>query len=110
MLLFFCMLGAFLVKSPVFMVHSWLPKAHVEAPVSGSMILAGVLLKYGGYGCMLCCFFSVSRGVVGLIIWGGVLCGFMCFRQLDIKSLIAYSSIGHIALCLGGFLSCYSIG
>lgn len=47
------LLGAFLVKSPVFMFHLWLPKAHVEAPVSGSMILAGVLLKFGGYGVIM---------------------------------------------------------
>lgn len=46
-------MGSFLVKSPIFLVHLWLPKAHVEAPVSGSMMLAGVLLKFGGYGAIM---------------------------------------------------------
>lgn len=110
------LLGAFLVKSPVFMVHLWLPKAHVEAPVSGSMILAGVLLKFGGYGCILVfyyfivCRLGTLRFLIRIVLWGGLVCGFMCLRQTDMKSLIAYSSIGHIALCLVGVFSCYRLG
>nr|QDO72159.1 NADH dehydrogenase subunit 4 [Pandalus japonicus] len=101
---------AFLVKLPMFMVHLWLPKAHVEAPVAGSMFLAGVLLKLGGYGLIrvlplfvkVACSFSwvwVSIGVVG-----GVIVSLMCLRQTDIKSLIAYSSVAHMGLVLCGLM------
>nr|YP_010688218.1 NADH dehydrogenase subunit 4 [Pillucina pisidium (Dunker, 1860)]WBR65412.1 NADH dehydrogenase subunit 4 [Pillucina pisidium (Dunker, 1860)] len=110
------LLGSFLVKSPIFLVHLWLPKAHVEAPVSGSMMLAGVLLKFGGYGAILVFYwFSFSSSVfcvcfVVFFLWGGLISGFICVRQVDMKSLIAYSSIGHMSLCLSGVFSCFSIG
>nr|YP_009642898.1 NADH dehydrogenase subunit 4 [Gari elongata]QCQ20462.1 NADH dehydrogenase subunit 4 [Gari elongata] len=105
-----------LVKVPVFSVHGWLPKAHVEAPLSGSMLLAGVLLKLGIYGvCRLTwCLGSPPIGlafsVVVVSLWGGVVCSFLCLCFHDVKSVIAYSSIAHMALSLGGILSFSHLG
>lgn len=110
------LLLVFMVKLPVFGVHRWLPKAHVEAPVSGSMVLAGVLLKFGGCGCVLVFYYFMVRrgGVVDFLIrlglWGGVLCSCICMRQVDLKSLVAYSSVGHISFCFGGVLGCFGVG
>ncbi|YP_009054553.1 NADH dehydrogenase subunit 4 (mitochondrion) [Anabas testudineus] len=104
-----CLL-AFLVKMPLYGVHLWLPKAHVEAPIAGSMVLAAVLLKLGGYGMMrimvmlepltkeLCYPFII------LALWGIVMTGSICLRQTDLKSLIAYSSVSHMGLVTGGIL------
>nr|QXU76337.1 NADH dehydrogenase subunit 4 [Choroterpes yixingensis] len=110
-LLYLMMIMAFLVKMPMFLVHLWLPKAHVEAPVSGSMILAGVLLKLGGYGLMRVFSFSYLSGILYNYIWvgvsliGGCLVSLICLRQTDLKALVAYSSVAHMGLVLGGLMT-----
>nr|YP_009000472.1 NADH dehydrogenase subunit 4 [Ornithodoros brasiliensis]AHF21686.1 NADH dehydrogenase subunit 4 [Ornithodoros brasiliensis]QZP40889.1 NADH dehydrogenase subunit 4 [Ornithodoros brasiliensis] len=115
--LMFCMgILAFLVKMPMFMVHVWLPKAHVEAPVAGSMILAGVLLKLGIYGLLRVKIFFIDEmknyGFVfmSIILMGGIFVSLICLCQVDVKALIAYSSVCHMGLSLGGVISMSSWG
>nr|YP_004465289.1 NADH dehydrogenase subunit 4 [Microdevario nanus]BAK23078.1 NADH dehydrogenase subunit 4 [Microdevario nanus] len=103
-------LVAFLVKMPLYGMHLWLPKAHVEAPVAGSMILAAVLLKLGGYGMMRMMVMldplskQLAYPFIVLALWGIIMTGLVCLRQTDLKSLIAYSSVGHMGLVAGGIL------
>nr|YP_009431975.1 NADH dehydrogenase subunit 4 [Donax vittatus]ATA66424.1 NADH dehydrogenase subunit 4 [Donax vittatus] len=105
-----------LVKIPVFMVHGWLPKAHVEAPLSGSMLLAGILLKLGIFGVCRVLYFSgtpsVEFGLMVMVVsmWGGMICSLLCLCFFDLKSIIAYSSIAHMALSLAGIFSYNLLG
>lgn len=101
---------AFLVKIPLYSTHLWLPKAHVEAPVAGSIILAGLLLKLGGYGVITIISliklkrkFSISI-FIRISLIGAIVTRIICLRQPDLKSLIAYSSVGHIALLIARVL------
>nr|YP_009487675.1 NADH dehydrogenase subunit 4 [Anopheles sawyeri]AWB98389.1 NADH dehydrogenase subunit 4 [Anopheles sawyeri] len=110
-LLYLSLIFAFLVKMPMFLVHLWLPKAHVEAPVSGSMILAGILLKLGGYGLLRMFSLLQMTGVkynywwISISLVGGVLISLICLRQTDLKALIAYSSVAHMGIVLSGLLT-----
>nr|ASL05688.1 NADH dehydrogenase subunit 4 [Monochamus sutor] len=109
--MYLCMNFVFFVKMPMFFVHLWLPKAHVEAPVSGSMILAGIMLKLGGYGLMRVMNLFLTIGMkfnfifIIISLMGGFFVSLMCLRQSDIKSLIAYSSVAHMGLVLGGIMT-----
>nr|ACJ43683.1 NADH dehydrogenase subunit 4 [Mertensiella caucasica] len=104
-----CLL-AFLVKMPLYGIHLWLPKAHVEAPIAGSMILAAVLLKLGGYGIIRISVMlsplmkEMSYPFFLLAIWGVVMTSLICMRQTDLKSLIAYSSVSHMGLVIAAIL------
>ena len=108
-----CLIGAFLVKFPIYGLHLWLPKAHVEAPVAGSMLLAGVLLKLGPYGLirtwtMMPPTCTNTLTIIGLR--GATLAALICMRQVDIKSLVAYASVSHMSFTLALISTISTVG
>merc|ERR1712212_160325 len=103
---------SFMVKSPMYTLHSWLPKAHVEAPLVGSILLAGVILKLGRYGLLLLSPFlsSYSSLFIYLTLLGGIVCSSLCCRSWDNKSLVAYSSVVHMGVVTLGALGGTELG
>ena len=110
--LFLAFFASFAVKMPMWPVHTWLPDAHVEAPTAGSVILAGILLKLGGYGFMRFCLPMFPEGshqftplIFALSVIAVVYTSLVAFRQTDIKKLIAYSSVAHMGFVTMGIFS-----
>jgi NADH-quinone oxidoreductase subunit M len=111
-LIFLAFFTAFAVKVPMFPFHTWLPAAHVEAPTAGSVLLASVLLKMGGYGFLRFCLPITPQAVylfmpyiLALSIIGILYGGLTALSQSDMKKLVAYSSVGHMGfVTLGIFV------
>jgi NADH-quinone oxidoreductase subunit M len=108
---------AFAIKVPLFPLHTWLPDAHVEAPTAGSVILAGVLLKFGIYGFLRYAMPLFPYGaaewaplIAILAVIGIVYGAFVAFAQDDVKKLVAYSSVSHLGFCALGVFALSASG
>ncbi len=115
-LIFLAFLAAFAVKVPMWPVHTWLPDAHVEAPTGGSVILAAIMLKIGGYGFLRFSLpitpdasASLDWLIVALSLIAVIYIGFVALVQQDMKKLIAYSSIAHMGFVTLGFFIMFTI-
>jgi NADH-quinone oxidoreductase subunit M len=111
-LLWLAFFASFAVKTPMWPFHTWLPYAHVEAPTAGSVILAGVLLKMGGYGFIRICMQMLPEAshhfaplVMGLSLVAIVYTSLVALAQTDMKKLIAYSSVAHMGYVTLGIFS-----
>nr|YP_009905733.1 NADH dehydrogenase subunit 4 [Nylanderia flavipes]QGW36352.1 NADH dehydrogenase subunit 4 [Nylanderia flavipes] len=107
---------AFFIKMPMFMFHVWLPKAHVEAPVYGSMILAAILLKLGGYGLVRFLEIFMNKSIkfnymiFSMCMFGGIVISMICLVQIDMKSLVAYSSVVHMNMLMCSMMTLMKLG
>nr|NP_786963.1 NADH dehydrogenase subunit 4 [Ciona savignyi]BAC57011.1 NADH dehydrogenase subunit 4 [Ciona savignyi] len=116
--MFFLLVLGFLTKLPIYGVHIWLPKAHVDAPVGGSMVLAGILLKIGGFGMMRCMMILgdgmklsyIVMFIMFLGVWGLFFTGSLCLRLTDFKVIVAFSSVSHMSLAVAGLMSFFFWG
>nr|YP_010003283.1 NADH dehydrogenase subunit 4 [Meteorus pulchricornis]ACY09468.1 NADH dehydrogenase subunit 4 [Meteorus pulchricornis]QHS69748.1 NADH dehydrogenase subunit 4 [Meteorus pulchricornis]WCB99550.1 NADH dehydrogenase subunit 4 [Meteorus pulchricornis] len=110
-LMFMILYMGFFIKTPMYFVHLWLPKAHVEAPISGSMILAGIMLKIGTYGIYRMIFLfnkltlNFSIMIISITLWGSIMSSLICLNNNDLKIIVAFSSIVHMNMMMASMLT-----